>query len=310
MLRKARSSRTANDGLRLALTLLDPKYRDSVGTIMSNRKDRVHSDIPGDYVVHFFEKLLTESFLNAQYSPPQASPDLFGDIDECERSSWNPNDPKIFEIDRSASWLMETWRQYVRRKYKLALDRWNKETGGGNGQSWSFVNYCDKDARWLVGVFLVDKEANFLLAANAGGRMPTHMQMECGFDGTTEISSLDSEGSSNPSNEHQATSKATVNTSKRALVDAQLETKKLKTEMTDTVALIKSWCQDKSEMARDPRKLVMDEIARISKAIIDEDTLRTMSPTTRQVYTDSLQMDRKRFVEKLSSLVRGGGQDA
>ena len=67
-------------------------------------------------------------------------------------------------------------------KYKIVLDHWNKETGGGNGEPYSFVDYCDRDARWLVVVFLKDLEANFLLASNAGGRMPGHLQQESGFN--------------------------------------------------------------------------------------------------------------------------------
>lgn len=188
--RKARASRTPNDGLRLALTLLDSKYREPVSVIMSNRKDRIQTDINGDHVLHFFEKILTESFQNPSYSPPQPARSLLGDIDVEEYSMWDPDDPRIFEVNRTATWLAETWKVYVKRKHKTALDRWNKETGGGNGQPWSFVNYCDKDARWLVVVFLKDVQANYLLAANAGGRMPTHLQMESGFNIYTDVSSL------------------------------------------------------------------------------------------------------------------------
>ena len=50
-LQKTKTSRTSNDGLRLSLTLLDPKYREAVYIIMSNRKERVHSDISGDHFV-------------------------------------------------------------------------------------------------------------------------------------------------------------------------------------------------------------------------------------------------------------------
>ena len=131
MLRKTKACRTHNDDLRLSLTMLDPKYREAVSIIMTNKIDRVHSDIAGNHVLHFFEQLLTESYSNAQYRPPQVPREQFGDIDEEELSSWDANDPKIFEVDRTAAWLMETWKVYVKHKYKAALDRWNKETGGG-----------------------------------------------------------------------------------------------------------------------------------------------------------------------------------
>jgi hypothetical protein len=186
-IKRAKSTRTSNDGLRLALTLLDPKYRDATSIVMSNRKERAHSDINGDHVLHLFEHILNDSFKNPDYEPPMPDDSSFGDIDETELQQWNPNDPKILEVERDASWLMDTWKVYIKRKYKVALDRWNKETGGGNGQPWSFVNYCDKDARWLVLVFLKDIEANYLLASNAGGRMPLHLQMECSIESPPEL---------------------------------------------------------------------------------------------------------------------------
>ena len=70
----------------------------------------------------------------------------------------------------------------IKKNFKIALDQWNKETGGGNGEPYSFVNFCDRDACWwLVVIFLKDLAANFLLASNAGGRMPKHLQQEPGF---------------------------------------------------------------------------------------------------------------------------------
>ena len=93
--------------------MLDSKYRDAIGTIMTNRKERVHSNIPGDYVLHLFEQLLIESFQNPTCWPPEVSSELFGEIDQEEFNSWNPNDPKILEVDWTAVWLMDTWRQYI-----------------------------------------------------------------------------------------------------------------------------------------------------------------------------------------------------
>lgn len=224
----------------MALTLLDPKYRESVSLIMTNRKDRAQSDISGDHVMHFFEQVLVDSFRNQQYKPPQPQPDQFGEIDEEERSQWDPNDPTIFDVDRSASWLAETWKLYIKRKYKAALDRWNKDTGGGNGQPWSFINYCDRDARWLVVVFLQDIGANYLLASNAGGRMPAHLQMECGFQSPTNFSSMDSNSdNSDPSTRMTA--------KRRVLAEAANETKKLKSDLSGVADY-----QDKCEVERRP----------------------------------------------------------
>ena len=81
---------------------------------MLNHRDRVHSDIPGDFVLHFFEHMLVESFSNPLYK-----------IDEEEFASWNPDNPRIFKVII-----------YVKQRYKLTLDPWNKDTGGS---SWTTV---------------------------------------------------------------------------------------------------------------------------------------------------------------------------
>ena len=74
---------------------------------------------------------------------------------EEEKGKWEPNSPAIFETERDAAWLKATWEEYIRPKYKKALDRWNKDTGGGDGTPSSFIDYCAGD-RWLVWIFCVD----------------------------------------------------------------------------------------------------------------------------------------------------------
>lgn len=147
-------------------------------------------------------------------------------------------------------------------------------------------------------MFLKDKEANFLLAANAGGRMPVHLQMEYGFEAAPEISSLESEDST----EELPLSK-TTNSMKRSIVNDQLETKKLKSEMSETFAAIKSFCKEKKE-GKNLRTQILDEINRLNIMINDRDVMGSMTPTTRETYTTSLQMDRKNLIKQLSEMVR------
>jgi hypothetical protein len=304
--RKARASRTPNDGLRLALTMLDPKYRESISLIMSNRKDRIHSDIAGDFVLHFFEHMLTESFSNPQYKPPQASIDRFGDITVEERSMWDPNDPRIFEVTRSATWLADTWKIYVKKRYKQALDRWNKETGGGNGQPWSFVNYCDRDSRWLVAIFLKDVDANYLLAASAGGRMPNHLQMECGFTATLEVSSLEDSSSSgkekSSSENKNSSTKAAPSIKKREMEKDVEQTKKLKGNIHELVDMVKGVYAGKNVLDGNNSIAVFKTVTEMNRALMDKEALETMSPRTRDKYTNSVQSQRRRLIEHMSEL--------
>ena len=61
--RQKNAARTSNDGLRLACVLLHPNNRAAVSGILTKRKDRKRSDIPGDSTTNLFEMLLTDYFL-------------------------------------------------------------------------------------------------------------------------------------------------------------------------------------------------------------------------------------------------------
>lgn len=60
----------------------------------------------------------------------------------------DPNDIDRILIKRYGEWVMETWSKYIKQKYKDALHRWSKETGGGDGTSVSFQKYCSTNG-WL-----------------------------------------------------------------------------------------------------------------------------------------------------------------
>ena len=200
----------------------------------------------------------------------------------------------MFEVVRDASWLLETWKLYLKRKYKYALDRWNKDTGGGNGQPWSFINYCERDGRWLVLVFLKDVESNYLLAANAGGRMPTHLQMESSSDRSGEPSSSDeSKG-------------ARLSVKKRAVIANQNETKKLKSDIGDALALLSTICKEKQKETKDQLEEEKDKlflgVEKLTRTLNDGDMLKSMSPTTRETYVTILKSKRRRLVRKMQEL--------
>ena len=168
--------------------MLDPKHRGTVSGMMTNKKHRKKSDQTRDLTANFFDEMVESDYLDGTYVVTPPAEEHFSKFPEEEKGSWDPNDPSIFEHKRDGAWLKGTWEECLRPKHKKALDRWNKETGGGDGTPSSFIDYCDKD-RWLIWVFCKDYEANFLLASNAGGRMPHHLQIEAGFEET--VSSLD-----------------------------------------------------------------------------------------------------------------------
>jgi len=187
--------RTPEDGIRLCGVLFKQEYRAAVSGIMKNKKDRKKSDVPGDPTKSFFEKALAD-FVDIDFNVPTPKEDVWLSEQTDEyRDKWDPNSPSLFEHPRSADWLMDTWYTYVRPRYKKSLDKWNKETGGGDGTPASFIDYCGND-KWLVWIFLLDYETNFLLANNASGRMPNHLQLEAGFDTATLSDITDDDWSS------------------------------------------------------------------------------------------------------------------
>jgi hypothetical protein len=87
-LRQKNSARTASDGLRLALILLDGQYRSTVVGLMSRKKDRKMSDVTGDPILHFYELILNDCFLNRDYHIDL--PAEYNDFPEDEKGTWDP----------------------------------------------------------------------------------------------------------------------------------------------------------------------------------------------------------------------------
>lgn len=284
-------ARTCDDGIRLGCILLDPSYRDSVSGIMSHKKGRKKSDLTGDPNLHFFEKILTEAFLNPLYEVTAPDEEYYSAFEEDDKAGWDPNDPSIFEHTRDAAWLKATWDEYVKPKYKHALDKWNEDTGGGDGTPPSFVNFCDNH-RWLVWIFCKDIKTNFLLGSNAGGRMPAHLQVEPGFDIDVNGDNVSSLGDTTPS-----ASKRRVN-----LEDdlSYIKRKQAKQDKIDDAMLnVLNMIDQKQE--REGRKVdqCIEKISDYSKKLIDNSILESMSPETKREYVTTLKEQRRAVVKEM-----------
>jgi hypothetical protein len=287
-LKQKNSARTCNDGLRLACILLDEQHRGSVAGIMTKKNDRKKCDIPGDPTTHFFEKILLEAFMNIDYcvSPPLES--YFDEFPEDEKAGWDPNHHSIFEQDRDGAWLRSTWDNYVRPKYKKSLDKWNKDTGGGDGSPVSFIDFCGAD-RWLVWVFCKDLECNFLLGNNAGGRMPRHLQLESGFqDHNSSLSSIGEEtGGSSQS------AKRKVDQLENDL--AIFKDRRLK--LDKAIDKVTSYLDNKGKND-DPnsKQQCINRITEYSQKMTNETVLDSMSPDSKNIYVSTLKQERKKLL--------------
>ena len=285
---KRQDNRTNNDGLRLCCILLDPSLRGSVTGIMYKKKNRTKSDVAGDPTLHFYETILGDKFSNSEYVVDLPPSSYYDEFPEEEKGAWDPNSPSIFESERDATWLKATWDDYVRKKYKAALDRWNKDTGGGDGSPTSFINFCGTD-RWLVWVFCLDLEANFLLAQSAGGRMPRHLQTEAGFD---EVSSLGGDTD---------TTSSASNAKRNRMEDELSKAKKQRVKISEPLDVITDMLRKKEPEAvgEDEESKCLDQVQKYSAMLTDEKVLDSMSPESKEAYTNSLKRKRKDLLKKL-----------
>lgn len=294
LIRSRAAHRTPNDGMRLCGILLQQEHQSTVAGIMTNKKDRKKSDVPGDPIKAFFEVALTE-FSDASVVVPRPREEHWNSehIEE-DKEKWDPNSQAIFEHPRTAGWLMETWNTYVKPWYKKALDKWNKETGGGDGAPASFVDFCGND-RWLCWVFLQDHDANFLLANNASGRVPNHLQLEAGFDtAMSDIADEESKSSSRKKLEKELMDMKDSNENINNLTDivGKCLTAKLKSD-GEEVRTTDTDCT--------PRKLAYDECLRkadcYKKQIIELRSDDTLDEETRQLHLEALMARRKRCLQ-------------
>ncbi len=172
----------------------------------------------------------------------------------------------------------------MRPKYKKSLDRWNKQTGGGDGTPPSFVDYCAGD-RWLVYLFCKDAEANYLLASNAGGRMPKNLQVESGFEGD-EVSSLEA---SNPSSG-----------SKRDALEDELDAAKRQRQRLDgTLERMDRFIQQQVEKEGDERDKNIQKVAEYSLMLTNSNVFSDVTPNSKAKYTEAIKKQRKEYLDRL-----------
>ena len=182
--------------------------------------------------------------------------------------------------DRDAVWLLETWKKYIRPKYKKSLGKWYKETGGGNRKSENFVNYCGAD-RWIAAVYAIDETTDFLLASGANGRPPSFMVQEAGF----EHDDFPGEKESEEERKIPAIKKR-----KEKLEVMMEESSKTLADLVDT---IKKRVEDTNEFSE------MDAISKINTEKRKIDTDSDFSPDTKKKLHKALARKKIYYARKL-----------
>lgn len=169
-------NRASNDALRLVGIFLLPENRMTMKGILSGKNDRLKQDQAVNPTLSFAQEVAKQfNDTSLKIENPKNKDQLEGEED------MDPNDEERILNKRNGAWVMDTWIKYIKPKYKEALHRWSKETGGGDGSSVSFQRYCSTNG-WLGWVYLKDEETSFLLASASDPNVPTNMRNEPGFE--------------------------------------------------------------------------------------------------------------------------------
>lgn len=287
---KKQDNRTNNDGLGLSCILLDPEHRGSVSGMVSKKKNRTKADVPGDPALHFFEKILSDCFANEAHQVPHPPSHHCDEFPEELKGSWDPNAPSIFENERDGAWLEAAWDDCVKPKHKKALDKWNEDTGGGDGSPTEFHKFCGADA-WLVWVFCKDLDANFLLAQSAAGRMPRHLQIEGGFQ--EDVSSLGEDGGSGSGKRHKLM--------EEEFDEAKKQRHQMRSALTELTGILKRKKDDETVTGdEDPADKSPEQVTKHSRWLTDEKLLDSVSPATKEACTATVRRKRKEALKRLN----------
>lgn len=175
------NDRNGSDAIRVAAIMLLPENRGPVNNLLKGTKTtRAQSDQAVDPDLAWAIQAV-ETFKDPTFEvevPHKINPDDIEGID--------PNDDQRICMPRDGKWFLNTWRHYLRKKYKDAIGRWDKDTGGGGREPSDFADFCQRDSRWMVWVYLMDLEADFLLFSNAKGKPPEYVGREAGFSNRDE----------------------------------------------------------------------------------------------------------------------------
>jgi hypothetical protein len=179
------ADRTAGDAIRVGAVMLHRDNLKTVAGILAGNKDRAKADQAVDPTKAWaIEAVKLFRDINFVVSRPDG-------MDPADVDDIDPNDPERIALPRDAQWFLDTWRYYLKKKYKAAIAKWDTETGGGGKEPAEFANYCDTHSRWLVWVYLLDMENNYLLFSNAKGTPPVYVGLESGFENPSNGTATD-----------------------------------------------------------------------------------------------------------------------
>jgi len=181
--------RTPADAIRVAAVMLSPENLKTVSMMLSGtRASRASSDQAVDPQVAWAMDAVV------QFKDPTFDVPMPDDIDPEDVDGVDPNDEARIAKPRGAKWLLQTWKVYLKKKYKDAIRKWDTMTGGGSHEPREFCKFCNSD-KWLVWIYLMDMKAGFLLFSVAKGKPSEYVGCEPGSDVCLHLLASDDTGS-------------------------------------------------------------------------------------------------------------------
>ena len=181
--KKQESQRTPSLAICVVYCLCHPSLRKAAIFYLANRKNRGAMDqsIPseigfGELVLALFQQSDLDIPWPSVMDTDNHDPGLTIDPSDCNYQ------------DRDVAWILGTWTEYVKPKYKKVLTNWFKETGNGNRRLDNFINYTHKASGngepvpWLVWLYAIYMQSHFILASVSKGQPPEFVCKEAGFE--------------------------------------------------------------------------------------------------------------------------------
>ena len=302
---KQQGQRNGSVAIRVVYCLCHPSIRAAAAYFLANKKSRDDLDQATGTTRQAFGELVYALHRNAELEIER--PDV---MDLPNHDPRKLLDPLTVDLNRKWKWILETWENYVRPKYKKVLVKWNKLTGNGDRTLKNFVNYCNVNRDnsglpvvWLVWVYYIDMQAHFLLASAAGHRPPAFVAKEAGFgngDGDGDGETLFDNSSDNFAGEVDSLRTPRSGSSKKARLEEGLEQlAEHRQKLSSLVSKLDERMAVQTTQAKDP---LLDGYAQIEKlneaktSIADDDDF---TPNTKAKLVSKFTERKKSIAQKL-----------
>ncbi len=298
---KQQGQRDGSLAIRVVYCLCHHSLRDAAVYWLANRKVRGDLDLPSNTSKQSFGELLLVLFKDKMLQIER--PDVM-DLDNHDPRRLL--DPHAVDLEREWKWLLDTWDEYIKPKYKKVMLKWNKtDTGNGDRTLKNFVNYCNISKNraglptvWLVWVYFIDMQSHFLLASVAGARPPDLVFKEAGFGNNGEA---DADGGIDFSSNAFAPDSFQTPSTKKARIEASLEGLKARGEKLDSIMCKIDERLDAQKPKEDSFFEQYGQIQKLTEAKASIEADDDFTPTTKAKFISLVKEKKTSIAKKLIS---------